>query len=63
MIVEFSSQGYSTPYVGRQSAGAASFQSELTSAFGTKRTSISRCRMSAFGGRADIAVSERHVWF
>jgi hypothetical protein len=33
MIVEFSSQGYSPPYVGLQSAGATSFQSELTSAY------------------------------
>jgi hypothetical protein len=33
------------------------------SAFGTKRTFRSRSSMSAFGGKADIADSERHVCF
>jgi hypothetical protein len=33
------------------------------SVIGTKRTSYSRCRMSAFGGKADIAVSDLHVCF
>jgi hypothetical protein len=33
------------------------------SAYGTKRTSRSCCRMSAFGGKADITISERHVCF
>ena len=33
------------------------------SAFGTKRTSRSRPPMSAFGGKADIANSSRHVRF
>jgi hypothetical protein len=33
------------------------------SAIGTKRTSKSRCRMSAFGGKADIANSPCYVRF
>jgi hypothetical protein len=33
------------------------------SAFGTKRTSDRHPAMSAFGGKADIAISGRHVWF
>jgi hypothetical protein len=33
------------------------------SAYGTKRTSQLRCRMSAFGGKADITTSERHGCF
>jgi DNA-binding response OmpR family regulator len=33
------------------------------SAFGTKRTSSCRLPMSAFGGKADIAISKRHVRF
>ena len=33
------------------------------SAFSTKRTSNCRSTMSAFGGKADIAISEFHVWF
>jgi hypothetical protein len=35
----------------------------MMSAFGTKRTSQSRSAMSAFGGKADIPISERHVRF
>jgi hypothetical protein len=31
------------------------------SAIGTKQTSNRRSAMSAFGGKADIAISERHV--
>jgi hypothetical protein len=31
------------------------------SASGTKRTWRSRSAMSAFGGKADVAISERHV--
>jgi hypothetical protein len=33
------------------------------SVFGTKRTSQPRSAMSAFGGIADIVISERHVRF
>jgi hypothetical protein len=33
------------------------------SAYGTKRTSNGHLAMSAFGGKADIAFSECHVWF
>jgi hypothetical protein len=33
------------------------------SAFGTKRTSKHRPSMSAFGGKADIVISDRHVCF
>jgi hypothetical protein len=33
------------------------------SAFGTKRTSQLRCRMSAFGGKADIARVVANVRF
>jgi hypothetical protein len=33
------------------------------SAFGTKRTSSCHPAMSAFGGKADIAISERQVRF
>jgi hypothetical protein len=33
------------------------------SAYGTKRTSPQRFVMSAFGGKADMAISECHVWF
>ena len=36
------------------SAGVLKFQTELMSAFGTKRTWRSRSVMSAFGGKADI---------
>jgi hypothetical protein len=35
----------------------------LMSAIGTKRTSEADGPMSAFGGKSDIAVSERHVCF
>jgi len=35
----------------------------VTSAFGTMRTSEGTQLMSAFGGKADIAVSKRHVCF
>jgi len=35
----------------------------VMSAIGTKRTSDRRPAMSAFGGKADIAISERHVCF
>jgi hypothetical protein len=34
-----------------------------TSACGTKRTSNCRPAMSAFEGKADIGISERHVRF
>jgi hypothetical protein len=34
-----------------------------TSAFGTKRTSKRRPAMSAFGGKADVVISGRHVCF
>jgi hypothetical protein len=33
------------------------------SVYGTKRTSNCRSAMSAFGGKADIAISELHVRF
>jgi hypothetical protein len=36
---------------------------KLMSAFGTKRTFQSAPAMSAFGGKADIAISGRHVCF
>jgi hypothetical protein len=36
---------------------------QAMSAFGTKRICQSRSAMSAFGGKADIAISERHVCF
>jgi hypothetical protein len=36
-------------------------ESTRMSAFGTKRTFGDRRSMSAFGGKADIAISARHV--
>jgi hypothetical protein len=33
------------------------------SAYGTKRTSQLRCRMSAFGGKADIPIDRGNVCF
>jgi hypothetical protein len=41
----------------------APFAAVHESAFGTKRTSRSRCRMSAFGGKADVAIPKRDVRF
>jgi hypothetical protein len=35
----------------------------IVSAFGTKRTSHPCLPMSAFGGKADITIPERHVCF
>jgi hypothetical protein len=40
-----------------------SFAALRESAIGTKQTSNSRPLMSAFGGKADIAISERDVRF
>jgi hypothetical protein len=45
------------------STGSKTTHLRLMSAFGTKQTSTCRPAMSAFGSKADIAVSECHVCF
>ena len=53
-VGEFALKGIRRPIANVQRPGARKFQTELMSAFGTKRTFQSRSAMSAFGGKADI---------
>jgi hypothetical protein len=47
----------------RQTTQSNSFCCIARVQFGTKRTSNSRSAMSAFGSKADVTISVRHVWF
>jgi hypothetical protein len=49
----------SKPVVNHQESITADFCNKI----GTKRTSNCRPAMSAFGGKADIEISRRHVCF
>jgi hypothetical protein len=48
-------------FLRHQSVVGSIAQLHMMSAIGTKRTCSRRTVMSAFGGKADIAISRRHV--